>query len=239
MIFKQTFPTPAEHSAGKNTCKYIVLHHTGTKEGTINGVLDGLNKRADYASCHYCVDTNGDVYKMGNDTDILWHAGVSSWNGLTDLNNHSIGIETIGPMSNGGFTDEQRKAVAELIKYLCDLHGLTADNVVRHKDIAPQRKVDIADTFWNGVSPSWADWKKSIFAAEVEKPSSWAVPAFAAAKRFGYSDANPKEVVGTKRDRQIYEKHPRYGQHIDGTKDEPITYEEKIMMFYKAGDFNQ
>lgn len=186
MNYTQTFPTPAEHTPGKNTCKYIVLHHTGTKEGTIKGVLDGLNKRVDYASCHYCVDVNGDVYKMGNDTDILWHAGVSSWKGLSDLNNHSIGIETIGPMSNGGFTDKQRKAIAELILHLCSTHNLKAEHVLRHKDIAPTRKVDIADTFWNGVASSWEDWKKIIFAPTPPTPqkdevSTWALETKTAA----------------------------------------------------------
>lgn len=74
MNFKQTFPTPSEHTQGVNTCEFIVLHHTATGEGTIKGVLDGLYRRADYASCHYTVDTNGDVYKIGEDKNILWHA---------------------------------------------------------------------------------------------------------------------------------------------------------------------
>lgn len=49
---------------------------------------------------HYCIDENGDKYKLGNDTDILWHAGESSWDGKTDLNKYSIGIEVIGPLAD-------------------------------------------------------------------------------------------------------------------------------------------
>lgn len=146
--FKQTFPTPKEHTPGKNTTKYIILHHTGTKEGTIKGVLDGLYKRDDYASCHFVVDTNGDAYKIGEPSDILWHAGESSWNGIKDLNNHSVGIEIIGPLSDGGFTDAQRKTVRELVQHLMYVLGIPKENILRHKDIAPKRKVDIADTFW-------------------------------------------------------------------------------------------
>lgn len=226
MNYKATFPTPAEHTPGKNSCRYIVLHHTGTKEGTINGVLDGLNKRADYASCHYCVDVNGDVYKMGNDTDILWHAGVSSWNGISDLNNHSIGIETIGPMSNGGFTDEQRKAVAELIRYLCNEHGLTAENVVRHKDIAPKRKTDITDTFWSVVSPSWEDWKKTIFAQKEEPVADWAEASFVKAEKKGFSRKNVKSPLDPVRLRKCLVKA---GVEIKDS-DSPVTYEEFVVI---------
>ena len=62
--FKQTFQSPAEKSRGINTKQFIVVHHTGTREGTIKGVLDGLYRRPDYASCHFAVDTNGDAYKL-------------------------------------------------------------------------------------------------------------------------------------------------------------------------------
>ena len=77
--FTKTFPTPKEHTEGRNACKYIIVHHTGTGEGTVNGVIDGLYRRADYASCHFLIDTTGDAYKFGEPTDILWHAGVSQW----------------------------------------------------------------------------------------------------------------------------------------------------------------
>jgi N-acetylmuramoyl-L-alanine amidase len=234
MQYKQTFPTPQEHSAGKNTCKYIVLHHTGTKEGTIQGVLSGLNKRADFASCHYCVDVNGDIYKMGNDTDILWHAGVSSWKGLTDLNNHSIGIETIGPMSNGGFTDAQRKAVAEIIVELCNSHNIGIENILRHKDIAPLRKVDIADTFWNVASPSWEDWKKTIFTPK-DPVASWAEPSFKKAeKKKGFSRDRPTEPVDPVRLRKILVKA---GYKITDNNT-PVTYQELIVVLDREGKFN-
>lgn len=93
--FKQTLPSPAEKSVGVNSKKYIIVHHTATGEGTIKGVLDGLYRRKDYASCHFVVDTNGDAYKIGTPDDIMWHCGVSTWGKLTDMNPHSLGIEVI------------------------------------------------------------------------------------------------------------------------------------------------
>jgi len=35
MQYKNIYPTPTERSQGINTREYIVLHHTGTQEGTI------------------------------------------------------------------------------------------------------------------------------------------------------------------------------------------------------------
>lgn len=166
---EKSFPTPLEHTKWVNTCDFIIHHHTGTKEGTTNWVLDGLNKRDDYASCHYLIDEFGKIYKMGNDTDILWHAGTSSWEGENDLNNYSIGIEIIGPLSDGGFTDAQRESFGELVRELCEIHNIPKENILRHKDISPWRKVDIADTFWNRDFKNYRDYIDSIFPWEYRK----------------------------------------------------------------------
>jgi len=177
--FKATFPKPAEHTPGVNTCQYIILHHTGTKEGTIKGVLDGLYKRNDYASCHFVVDTNGDVYKIGDPKDILWHAGESKWGKLKDMNKYSVGIEIIGPLSDGGFTGEQKLAVRRLVQHLMAVLNIPFTNVLRHADLtwsgsensmlwdwkSKSRKVDIASTFFF----PWYTWFKQFRETLVPK----------------------------------------------------------------------
>lgn len=166
--FKQTFPTPVEHTKGINTCQYICLHHTGTKEWTIKGVLDGLYRRADYASCHFVVDANWDCYKIWDPKDILWHAGVSSWWKLTDMNNHSIGIEVIWPLSDWWFTKEQKIMTKRLVQHLMWAFKIPMEHVLRHRDIAPKRKVDIADTFWKWEYISFAQWCWTLKPKEVK-----------------------------------------------------------------------
>ncbi len=160
--FKQTFPTPTERTPWINTCQYIILHHTGTKEGTIKGVLDGLYRRADYASCHFVVDVNGDCYKIWDPKDILWHAWQSKWGKLTDMNKYSVWIEVIWPLSDGWFTSEQKLAVRKLIQHLMAVLNIPMTNVLRHKDIAPKRKVDIADSFWNKEYISWEQYMGTL-----------------------------------------------------------------------------
>lgn len=92
MKIKQKLFT-SNKSLGVNSCEYIILHHTATAEESIQGVLKTLT--VGKVSCHYVVDTNGDIYKIGQDRDILWHAGVSAWQGRRNINNYSIGIEVI------------------------------------------------------------------------------------------------------------------------------------------------
>lgn len=133
MQIKQHLAT-ASKTAGTNTCEFVIVHHTATKENTIKGVLAHLTTSGK-ASCQYVVDTNGDLYKIGEDKDILWHAGESAWKGKTNLNRYSIGIEIIGPLGDGGFTDAQRATVATLIKELCQKYSIPKENVLRHADL--------------------------------------------------------------------------------------------------------
>ena len=160
-MFKQILTTSSK-TAWVNTCEFVILHHTATRENTIKGVLNHLTTSGK-ASCHYVIDTNGDIYKIGEDTDILWHAWVSAWAWKTDINRFSIGIETIGPLKDGGFTDAQRKSIEDLVKYLAGKYAIPEQNILRHKDIAPKRKWDIADTFWNNKHASFDAYRKSLY----------------------------------------------------------------------------
>jgi N-acetyl-anhydromuramyl-L-alanine amidase AmpD len=157
--FKEKFPTPKESTKGVNTKKYIILHHTGTQENTIKGVLNGLVYRDDFASCHFVIDELGEAYKIGEPDDILWHCGVSKWGADSDLNKMSLGIEVIGPLSNNTFSNPSRTKTKELIQHLMNTYNIPMKNVIRHYDIAPTRKWDISDVFWNDEFKSFDEWK--------------------------------------------------------------------------------
>lgn len=108
------------------------------------------------------MDEFGKAYKFGNPKDILWHAGESSWKGRTDLNRYSVGIEVQGPLSNGSFNQCQRDTVRLLVNHLMATLNVPRENVLRHKDIAPKRKVDVADSFWSNAHSSYADYVASL-----------------------------------------------------------------------------
>lgn len=160
-----------KNSSGKrNSKQFIILHHTGTWEGTAQGCINGcINWKASF---HYLVDENGQIYKFNTDDDVLWHAGVSERKTFKGMNNYSIGIEVIGPLSGPDqFTDAQRKSVTYLIKKLATDYKIPKENILRHKDIAPGRKVDIYDTFWSTTHTTRSAYIQKIL-GQGDKPET-------------------------------------------------------------------
>lgn len=161
--FKQTFTT-TKKSRGTNTCEYIVLHDTAST-ATAAANAKYLATSIAPASAHYVVGYEGEVYKIGQDDQILWHAGESAWEGRTDMNRYSIGIEIHSDGTT--FTDPQRAAVKQLVRDLMQTHGIPANRVIRHKDIAPKRKSDVRDAFWQNEYATFADYQNSLTKSSI------------------------------------------------------------------------
>ena len=79
-----------------------------------------------------------------------WHAGESSYKGIEDCNDYSIGIELEGS-DNDYFSDEQYKMLIKTTKSIIKNYSeIDKDKIVGHSDIAPGRKTDPGNKFeWN------------------------------------------------------------------------------------------
>jgi N-acetylmuramoyl-L-alanine amidase len=78
---------------------------------------------------------------MLNDYLRGWHAGLSKWGSVTDINSSSIGIE----LDNNGFEPFTEKQIQNLLVVLDTLkrrHNIPVANFIGHADIAPTRKND-------------------------------------------------------------------------------------------------
>ena len=73
----------------------IILHYTGMETGVAAEAW--LCDPASQVSSHYLVHEDGRVVQMVREGDRAWHAGKSSWRGVTDINSCSIGIEIVNP----------------------------------------------------------------------------------------------------------------------------------------------
>ncbi|MEO7762644.1 MAG: N-acetylmuramoyl-L-alanine amidase, partial [Casimicrobiaceae bacterium] len=122
-------------------------------------------------SSHYLVNDNPPtVYQLVDESQRAWQAGLSSWQGQTQLNAASIGIEIVNP----GYRDSpegpvwfdyppaQIDAVVALVKKIVKEHQIRPDRIVGHSDIAPQRKIDPGPRFpWKRLADegliAWPD----------------------------------------------------------------------------------
>jgi N-acetylmuramoyl-L-alanine amidase len=137
----------------------LVLHYTGMETG--QAALDRMCDAKAEVSAHYMVWEDGRIAQLVGEDKRAWHAGVSSWQGDTDLNSRSIGIEIVNgghdwPLSDGTlpqFPDEQIEAVIELCQGILSRWDIPMNRIVGHSDIAPMRKDDPGEHFpWDRLA---------------------------------------------------------------------------------------
>ncbi len=144
-------PSPNFDSREGQAIDMLVLHYTGMKSGA--AALDRLCDATAKVSAHYMVELDGTIYQLVNENDRAWHAGVSSWNAKTNINQRSIGIEIVNTGHDFGyvpFPEIQMAAGIKLCKAILGLYEIPDRNVVGHSDVAPTRKQDPGELF---------DWK--------------------------------------------------------------------------------
>lgn len=81
---------------GALTPRYLVYHFTAgsSLESSVKHLCSPQAK----ASAHLVLGRDGRIVQLAPFNRVTWHAGVSAWQGLAGLNQHSIGIE----MDNAG-----------------------------------------------------------------------------------------------------------------------------------------
>ncbi|MCT8996865.1 N-acetylmuramoyl-L-alanine amidase [Chelativorans intermedius] len=132
----------------------VILHYTGMDSA--EAAECRLCDPAAEVSAHYLVHEDGRVVQMVAEAARAWHAGRASWQGLSDVNSFSIGIEIVNPGHAGGYPDfpeSQIAAVIALCRDICRRHGIAAHRVLAHSDVAPGRKVDPGEKFpWHRLA---------------------------------------------------------------------------------------
>lgn len=132
----------------------LLLHYTGV--ATAAKAIDWLSRPESKVSCHYVIDEDGIVTQMVAEHLRAWHAGVSMWAGLTDVNSASIGIEIHNPGHDCGYPEfptRQMQAVEALSRDILKRHRITSKCVLAHSDVAPGRKIDPGERFdWAGLA---------------------------------------------------------------------------------------
>lgn len=151
--------------------RYVVLHYTALN---LQDSIRELVERG--VSSHYLVTDENPPRIMGlvDESQRAFHAGVSSWKGVTQLNASSIGIEIVNPgykrQADGSlvwavFDERQIALVIDLVRDIMQRHKIPPERVLGHSDIAPQRKEDPGPQFpWPRLAQAglvqWPDAQK-------------------------------------------------------------------------------
>ncbi len=121
----------------------VVMH--STVEDTLAGTEQIFLTPAKKVSAHFVVDRDGHVVQMVPIEKRAWHAGVSVLDGVSHVNDYSVGIEMVN-LNDGidPYTDAQYEAVAGIIRFLRSRYNIPDSRIVSHAMIAlpPGRKSD-------------------------------------------------------------------------------------------------
>lgn len=126
----------------------LLLHYTGVE--TAAKAIDWLTCVESRVSCHYAIDESGCITQMVAEDMRAWHAGEAMWQGESDINSASVGIEIHNPGHEMGYPDfpeVQLEAVEALCKDIIARQGIRPERVLAHSDVAPTRKKDPGEKF--------------------------------------------------------------------------------------------
>ena len=134
---------------GKYGGEFVEKFFTNSLDPSIDPFFDKIKNLK--VSSHFVIDRLGNLVQYVSTDNSAWHAGDSVWNGRTNCNDFSIGIELEGS-DNIQYTNPQYEKLNELIDCLTKKYPIK--DIVGHSDIAPNRKTDPGVAFqWNKIKP--------------------------------------------------------------------------------------
>ncbi|WP_319784173.1 N-acetylmuramoyl-L-alanine amidase [Oceanisphaera sp. IT1-181] len=169
--------------------QFIVLHYTASQLPRSLEVLTQGKVSSHYLITeHTIANQAATIYRLVDENQRAWHAGDSQWQGRTWLNASSIGIEmvhrgfTVNPQGHKEWLPWSEPQIDALILLLTDImqrHGLSADSVVGHSDIAPQRKLDPGPLFpWHRLAKAGLiHWPEPQLVAKYQTTFSEQLPS--------------------------------------------------------------
>ena len=126
----------------------LLMHYTGMTDAlaAVERLCDPLAR----VSAHYVISEAGNVYQLAEESARCWHAGLSEWRDLPDVNTRSIGIEIANHGHEHGyrpFPEPQMLSLIALSKAILARFPIPPRNVIGHSDVAPTRKEDPGELF--------------------------------------------------------------------------------------------
>ncbi len=147
MLVAKDVPSP-NFDARRAPPDMLVLHYTGMR--TAEAAVERLCDPAAKVSAHYVVDEDGAILRLVAEERRAWHAGRGAWQGETDCNAASIGIEIVNPGHEFGYRDFPEGQIDSVISLISDIRTrwtIPDVRIIGHSDLAPERKQDPGERF--------------------------------------------------------------------------------------------
>lgn len=122
---------------GEKDMRFILLHFDAATNET--SAVNWLTSKGSGVSSDLHITKSGKVTQMAKFNQITWHAGASSWKGLTGLNKYAIGIEQQNAGSKNGVYDDwteiQIQKCIEVCKALVKAYPSITE-ILGHSEVA-------------------------------------------------------------------------------------------------------
>lgn len=135
----QSRPSP-NHSTRKAPVSAIVLHADAAAR--IDSALDWVRRPESKVSYHVMVGRNGAVFSVVHPDAKAWHAGVSSMDGVPNVNEFSVGVCLSNTNTGEAFPMAQLGSAADVCAVVCGVYGIPVARITTHALVAPGRKTD-------------------------------------------------------------------------------------------------
>ena len=175
MKYITKYKSPNYNSRKNSKIKLIVIHYTALKSS--QEAIIHLCKREKKVSSHYLISQNGTIYCLVDEKFRAWHAGHSFWQGYTDINSISLGIELdYSPKGkNNKFSFKMMCSLKKLLLKIIKKYNINRNNILAHSDVAPFRKKDPGKHFpWSQLSKAKiVSNLKKIKKSEIKLIEEW------------------------------------------------------------------
>ncbi len=136
-----------------SSARYVEDFFQNKLDSTLHPYFDIIKDMK--VSAHLLISRSGEVIQFVSLDERAWHAGRSSYLGVAECNDYSIGVELEGA-DDVPFTDAQYAALAIVIPAIQRAYPETRNHLAGHSDIAPGRKTD------PGVHLDWMRIRSSL-----------------------------------------------------------------------------
>ena len=149
-------------TADNRTINTVIIHSTFNNSGGAKYDIDLIIKQFSFygVSSHYLIGRDGTIYQLVDEKNTAFHAGKSILpNGMSGINNYSLGIEIVTSYDEAPVA-EQMKSLVNLVNDIQRRYKI--DYILRHSDIAPDRKTDPWNFDWKGFLQNLSETKAQM-----------------------------------------------------------------------------